>query len=145
MPDPLTPESSKDAGNSGENSSKGARFSFKPTSISGTTPSKGPPSKKGSKGSSRMTAQEMIKTFDNDSLQAMDAPTRVAPASPAVFLKPSGVDEPANVSKSTFSNDKDIISGARSKPKAKRERESTSQYLDGEGKKKKKKRKSIEG
>lgn len=87
----------------------------------------------------------MIKTFDNDSLQAMDAPTRVAPTSPAVFLKPSGVDEPANVSKSTLSNDKDIISGARSKPKAKRERESTSQYLDGEGKKKKKKRKSIEG
>jgi hypothetical protein len=57
------------------------------------------------------------------------------------FLKPSGVDEPADSTKGSTSDtrDNDIISGAR--PKAtKRERETVSEPKEKEGKKRKKKK-----
>jgi hypothetical protein len=129
---------------------KGSKAPGRPVSISGSSSNlQGFSNLKKQKGSK--TAKQAI--YDNSGV-GIDLrpappmrPTTAANPLPNVFLKPSGVDDPADtpsVASNDARNDANIIHGARDKVNVKRERESAPEQLEGEGKRRKKKRKNAD-
>jgi hypothetical protein len=89
------------------------------------------------------TAKEMIRDSSGVGADLHAVPSAARPPPQAnslgnVFLKPSGVDEPAHSAKGAH-RDNEIISTVRPKTK-KRERETASEPKEKEGKKRKKKK-----